>query len=351
MHLDGDGVGAGPQVRGDVEFGRGVAALVVADVVAVDPDEVAAGDAFEPEQLAAPRPVLREFELLAVGPGGVDVVGHLRWAVGRDLGGDVAVDGPVVALLLPHPGHVHGVPLPAAPLPAGREVRVMVGVLELPPAVQRQRPRGGFVGRGEEVLAGAAQGLFGVGVGAQEGVRRLLAFPGALRVFQVGLDLGGIAGTVDRLGVGCREQQPGGDRQGGEQDGRVHSPPHDPSAAALCVFLFKNVCCCWDFFGCVHPGGCRRAGNTPAGVAQRPTAHRGQSGSRPISSAGSAPVTGRLTTSSATRSAEVPPEPLRTSRRLRLGGSSVEPGTGRAARALSGRGSPGSRSRAMPPSG
>src|SRR5690606_15758407 len=196
VHLDGDGVGAGPQVRGDVEFGRGVAALVVADVVAVDPDEVAAGDAFEPEQLAAPRPVLREFELLAVGPGGVDVVGHLRWAVGRDLGGDVAVDGPVVALLLPHPGHVHGVPLPAAPLPAGREVPVVVGVLELPPAVQRQRPRGGFVGRGEEVLAGAAQGLFGVGVGAQEGVRRLLAFPGALRVFQVGLDLGGIAGTV-----------------------------------------------------------------------------------------------------------------------------------------------------------
>ncbi len=173
VDLDGDLVGAGLQVPGDVVLGRGVGVLVVAHEFAVDPYVVRRLHALEVQEGTASRPVAGDGEGTAVLTDGVVAgrhgrrLGLLAEAVGAPVGvGDVEVDRAVVAVQLPHGGDGDGVPAAVVDIGAV-EVGVAVGgavrVRELPGAVEadpvrRRRAVGG-------------QGLGGVGVRHQRGVR------------------------------------------------------------------------------------------------------------------------------------------------------------------------------------
>ncbi len=144
VHLHGDPVVAGPQRPRDVELGGRVAALVVADVPAVDPDEVAGRDTLEAEHGRPLRPARREVEVPGVGAGRVDVAGHVRRVVRLDLGGDVAEDRVVQAVGLPRVRHRHGPPrrgVVAVGVEPGGHLLRRLGHRDLPLPVQRQRVR------------------------------------------------------------------------------------------------------------------------------------------------------------------------------------------------------------------
>ncbi len=184
VHLHGDPVAAGVQRRGDVELRRGVAALVVADVAAVDPHEVAGGDALEAEERASTVPCGRNVEGAHVRGGRVDVPGHRRRVVRPHLAGHVAEHRVVQPVGLPGVRHRHAPPAADVVVVGeepGRHVLGPVRHVDLPVAVQAER-----VGRVLLVPHGRGH----VGVGPQHRVRRLLALPGHPGVLQVGVHVG-----------------------------------------------------------------------------------------------------------------------------------------------------------------
>ncbi len=172
VHLHGDLVAAGLERGGDVELGRGVATLVVADVLAVDPHEVAGRHALEAQERLALGPVRGHVELADVRTGRVDVARYVGRVVRLHLGRDVAEDRVVQAVGLPGVRDGDGAP-------AGRVV-----VLGVEP--------GGHLGRlvrhGDPPLA--VERPREVRLLVEERVVRLLPLSDHAWIFEVGVHVG-----------------------------------------------------------------------------------------------------------------------------------------------------------------
>ncbi len=222
MHLDGDGVPARTHQVGDVELRGRVAALVVPDVLPVDPHEVAGGHRLEAQERTPAGPVPRDLERAYVRAGGIHVVRHAGRVVRPHLGRDVPEHRVVEVVALPGVRHGHGPPaghvVPRLLEPA-RHFLGAHGQRELPLPVQRPRPRG---------LLDPAPGGLAVGVRPEHRVRCLLALPDHLRVLQV------LVHVSRRLGfwLGAGGHGDPGHRQRGEHHPGdpahstvTHSPP------------------------------------------------------------------------------------------------------------------------------
>ena len=106
QHLDPDGVGAGMDVGGDVEFSRQMAALGEAYLLSVDIQEGTGGHTFKDEVDLAPD--FFQLKLALVNTAGV-VIGHIGDVHGIRVI-DIGIVGILIAVELPAGGHGNGIP-------------------------------------------------------------------------------------------------------------------------------------------------------------------------------------------------------------------------------------------------